>query len=165
MSADSEGTATDFAVAAYREEGQWVVQPLPPRATDSLDALVLSLRQQPAEGGSVGMVSVADDFFVAVRVVGDDEEILLSDVTAAQDWPLAQEVLERLELPMPEGEELDEIQPAGDLTIIEDLGLPPMEIATLCSDAELFPDEMLGSIAARLGFGEDFERAIDRELD
>ena len=40
-----------------------------------------------------------------------------------------------------------------------------MEIASLCSDAELFPDEMLGSIAARLGFGEDFERAIDRELD
>ncbi len=165
MSAESEGTATDFAVAAYREEGQWVVESLPPRVADSLDSLVLSLRQQPAEGGSVGMVSVADDFFVAVRVVGDDEEILLSDVTAAHDWPLAQEVLERLELPMPEGDELEEIQPAGDLTIFEDLGLPPREIASLCSDAELFPDEMLGSIAARLGFGEDFERAIDRDLD
>ena len=61
------------------------------------------------------MVSVADDFFIAVRVFGDDERILLSDVTAAEDWPLAREVLERLELPLPDEDDLDTMQPAGDL--------------------------------------------------
>jgi putative tRNA adenosine deaminase-associated protein len=160
----SDLAATDFAVAVYREDGQWVVASLPPSAADGLEPLVHALRQQPAEGGSIGLVSVAEDFFVAVRVFGDDERILLSDVTAAHDWPLAREVLDRLGLPMPEGEELDQVQPAGDLTAFADLGLPPMEIAMICEDADLYPDEMLSSIASRLGFGEEFEQALDQVL-
>lgn len=158
-------TGTDFAVAAYREEGQWVASALPLRAADSLETLVHALRQQPGEAGSIGLVSVAEDFFVAVRVFGEDEKLLLSDVTAAQDWPIAREVLERLDLPLPEGEELEEVQPAGDLAIFEDLGLPPMEIAALCEDLELYPDEVLGSMAARIGFGVEFEQAVDVDAD
>lgn len=157
-------TGTDFAVAAYREEGRWVAAPLPLRAADSLETLVHALRQQPGEAGSIGLVSVAEDFFVAVRVLGDEERLLLSDVTAAHDWPIAREVLERLELPEPEGDELDEVQPAGDLAIFEDLGLPPMEIAAMCEDLDLYPDEVLGSMAARIGFGVEFEQAVDQEV-
>jgi len=160
----SDATAPDFAVAAYREEGRWVVGTLPPSAAGGLEPLVHALRQQPAEGGAIGLVSVAEDFFVVVRVFGDDELILLSDVTAAQDWPLAREVLDRLDLPMPEGDELDQVQPAGDLGAFADLGLPPMEIAMICEDPDLYPDEMLGSIASRLGFGEEFERTLDQVL-
>jgi putative tRNA adenosine deaminase-associated protein len=160
----AEGTATDFAVAAYLEDGRWVVSSLPPRAADGLEPLVHALRQQPGDGGSIGMVSVADDFFVAVRVFGEDERILLSDVTAAQDWPLAREVLDRLDLPLPEDEDLEQVQPAGDLAVFADMGVPPMEVAMLCEDTELYPDEMLGSIASRLGFGEEFEQALDQAL-
>jgi hypothetical protein len=138
----SDATMTDFAVAAYREDGQWVVATLPPSAAEGLEPLVHALRQQPAEGGTIGLVSVAEDFFVAVRVFGDDELILLSDVTAAQEWPLAREVLDRLELPMPEGDEL----------------------AMICEDPDLYPDEMLSSIASRLGFGEEFEQTLDQVL-
>jgi putative tRNA adenosine deaminase-associated protein len=159
-----DGTATDFAVTAYREDGQWVVSTLPPSAADGLERLVHVLRQQPGEAGSIGFVSVADDFFVAVRVLGEDERILLSDVTAAQDWPLAREVLERLELPLPDDDELEQVQPAGDLTVFADLGVPPMEMAMLCEDPDLYPDEMLGSIASRLGFGEEFEQTLDQVL-
>jgi putative tRNA adenosine deaminase-associated protein len=157
----AEGTATDFAVAAYLEEGRWVVATLPPSAADGLDRLVHAIRQQPGDGGSIGMVSVADDFFVAVRVFGDDERILLSDVTAAEDWPLAREVLERLELPMPDEDDLDTMQPAGDLSVFADLGVPAMEVAMLCEDSDLYPDEMLDSIASRLGFGEEFRQTLD----
>jgi putative tRNA adenosine deaminase-associated protein len=160
----SDATATDFAVAVYREDGQWVVASLPPSAAEGLEPLVHALRQQPAEGGAIGLVSVAEDFFVAVRVFGEDELILLSDVTAAHDWPLAREVLDRLGLPMPEGDELDQVQPAGDITAFADLGLPPMEIAMICEDPDLYPDEMLSSIASRLGFGEEFEQALDQVL-
>jgi putative tRNA adenosine deaminase-associated protein len=160
----TDGTATDFAVAVYREDGQWVVASLPPSSAESLDALVRSLRQLPAEGGAIGLISVAEDFFVALRVLGDDELILLSDVTAAEDWPLAREVLDRLELPMPEGDDLDTVQPAGDLGVFADLGLPPMEVAMICEDPDLYPDEMLGSIASRLGFGEAFEQTLDQVL-
>jgi putative tRNA adenosine deaminase-associated protein len=160
----SNDTATDFAVAVFREDGQWVVSTLPPSAANGIEPLVHALRQQPGEGGSIGLVSVAEDFFVAVRVYGDDELILLSDVTAAQDWPLAREVLDRLELPMPYGDELDQPQPAGDLGAFADLGLPPMELAMICEDPDLYPDEMLGSIASRLGFGEEFEQTLDQVL-
>lgn len=160
----SNSTTTDFAVAAYREDGRWVVATLPPSAAEGLDPLVHALRQQPAEGGTIGLVSVAEDFFVVVRVFGDDELILLSDVTAADEWLLAREVLDRLELPMPEGDELDQVQPAGDLTAFADLGLPPMEIALICEDPDLYPDEMLSSIASRLGFGEEFEQTLDQVL-
>lgn len=159
-----EGTGTDFAVAAYREEGRWVAAPLPVRAADSLPTLVHALRQQPGEAGAIGLVSVAEDFFVAVRVLGEEERLLLSDVTAAQDWPIAREVLDHLDLPMPEGEDLDDVQPAGDLAIFEDLGLPPMEVAALCEDLELFPDEVLTSMATRLGFGVEFEHAVDQDV-
>jgi putative tRNA adenosine deaminase-associated protein len=84
-----------------------------------------------------------------------------SDVTAAEDWPLAREVLERLELPMPDEDDLDTMQPAGDLSVFADLGVPAMEVAMLCEDSDLYPDEMLDSIASRLGFGEEFRQTLD----
>ena len=161
----SETSTDDFALAAYREDGAWVVAPLPPSAADGLDSLIHAVRQQPGEAGSLGLVSVGDDFFVAVRVFGNEEWLLLSDVTAAEDWPLAREVLDRLELPMPEGDDLEQAQPAGDLGAFADLGMPPMEVAMLCGDQELYPDEMLSSIAVRLGFGEEFEAAVDQILN
>ncbi len=161
----ADGSATDFAVAVYREEGQWVVVGLPPSAADSLERLLHAIRQQPGEGGTLGFVSVADDFFVAVRVFGDDERLLLSDVTAAEDWPLAREVLDRLELPMPDEEDLEQLQPAGDPGLFADLGVPAMEIAMLCEDADLYPDEQLDSIANRVGFGEEFRQTLDQVLD
>jgi putative tRNA adenosine deaminase-associated protein len=153
--------AVDFAVAAWQEEGRWVVDTLPVRTVDTLDTLVTALRAQPAESGVLGFVSIAEDFFLAVRVLGEDRRVLLSDVTAATDWPLAHEVVEQLGIPMPEGDELDEVRPAGDLRIFEDLGVGPDELDLLCSDPELYPDEMLASVANRIGFGEQFDATLE----
>lgn len=153
--------AVDFALAAWREEGRWVVDVLPTRTVDSLDTLVTALRAQPGEGGVLGLVSIAEDFFLAVRVLGDDSRVLLSDVTAAQDWPLAREAVERLGVPMPEGEELEDMQPAGDLRIFEDLGVSPDELDLLCEDPELYPDEMLAAVANRIGFGDQFDATLE----
>jgi hypothetical protein len=36
-----------------------------------------------------------------------------------------------------------------------------MELAVLCDDAELFPDEQLEAIAGRLGFGEQFAELLE----
>ena len=44
-------------------------------------------------GGTIGLVAVGDDFFVAVRILGDEVLVFLSDVTASVDWPLARQVL------------------------------------------------------------------------
>jgi putative tRNA adenosine deaminase-associated protein len=157
-------SAADFAVVAYQEDGRWQAAPLPPKVADGLRSLIGVLRQQPADGGTIGLVSVDEDYFVAVRVVGHDVRLLLSDVTAAAESPLAREVLDYLDLPVPEGDELDQVQPAGDLGMFTDLGMDAMELGALCDDLELYPDEMLTSVAARLGFGEPFQRAVDAAL-
>jgi len=155
---------TDFAVVVYREEDAWAANPLPAKVAEELDDLVGAVRlQSGGGGGAIGLVSVEDDFFVALRVRGEDVRLLLSDVTAAGESPIAGEVLEALDLPLP-GAEDDRVQPAGDLGIFADLGMNAMELGALCDDLDLYPDEMLGSIAARLGFGETFQQAVDAAL-
>jgi putative tRNA adenosine deaminase-associated protein len=160
-----DDSGVDFAMAAVREDGAWQIEALPSKLGDALPTFLRALRQQPGEGGTLGFVSVAEDFFVAARVVGDDTKLLLSDVTCAADWPLAAEVLSHLGLEQPEGDELDDVSPAGDLAIFADLGLPAMELAMLCEDLDLYPDEQIGSVAARLGFGEQYEALVDAELE
>ena len=82
-------TAVDFAVVAYLEDGCWRAASLASTAARDLDTLVRTLRQQQGDRGALGLVSVDDDFFVLVRVNGIDVRYLLSDVTAATEWPLA----------------------------------------------------------------------------
>ncbi len=56
------------------------------------------------------------------------------------------------------------MQPAGDLSILADLGLSAMELGAMCDDNQLYPEELLGDIAARLGFGIAFEELVDAVL-
>lgn len=154
----------DFAVIVYREEETWEAEVLPVALTEDLDGLIHALRQQPSIGGTIGLVTVGDDFFVALRVLGGQVSIFLSDLTAAVDWPLARQVLDRLDLPLPEDEELDQVLPAGDLSIFADLGVDEMELGALAGDLDRFPDEILSSLADRLGFGPAMQRALDVAL-
>jgi putative tRNA adenosine deaminase-associated protein len=158
---DSEpASAIDFAFAASREDGAWQVVTLPPRAATELSVLLHALGQLPSDSGTLGMVSVDEDFFVLIRVSGNQVRMLLSDVGAATESPLALAVVDHLELPHPDDDD-DQIQPAGDLGLVSDLGLTAMELGAMCDDVELYPDEMLGDIARRLGFGREFEEALD----
>ncbi len=158
---DAESAAAiDFAVAAYRDEGEWTVSTLPPRAATELEVLVHALAQMPSDVGTIGMVSVDEDFFVLARVSGGHVRLLLSDVGAATESPLARSVVERLALPPPDDDD-DQIQPAGDLGILADLGVPAMEMGAMCDDLDLFPDELLGDIAERIGFGSAFDELLD----
>jgi len=148
----------DFAVAAYREDGEWQVVELHASVAERLDHLTDALGRFPSDVGVLGMVSVNDDFFVIVRRVGTQVRALLSDVTAATDWPLASGVTDMLDVPEPEDE--DDPQPAGDLDIISDLGMAALELGVLCDDDDLYPDEILGDVATRLGFGDAFEELV-----
>jgi putative tRNA adenosine deaminase-associated protein len=163
MEAES-AAAIDFAVAAYREDGDWTVSTLPPRAATELDVLVHALGQLPSDVGTIGMVSVEEDFFVLARVSGSHVRLLLSDVGAATESPLAMAVVERLELPMPDIDDDDQVQPAGDLGLLSDLGLAAMELGAMCDDLDLYPDELLGDIANRLGFGREFDELLDTAM-
>jgi putative tRNA adenosine deaminase-associated protein len=160
----TDPAATDFAVIVYREEDTWEAELLPVALTEDLNGLIHALKQQPSVGGTIGLAEVGDDFFVALRVVGTQVSVFLSDVTAAVDWTLARQVLEYLGIPLPEDEELDQVLPAGDLSIFADLGVDEMELGALSGDLDLFPDEVLASLAARLGFGQAMERALESAL-
>lgn len=161
MSDQSEANAdgVDFAVVAYREEGVWQVEQIAQHRLDSIDQLSRELRRWPGDGGSLGLLSFDEDFFLLVRVLGARTTVLLSDVTAATDWPIARSVLKHLELPVVDDE--DEQAPAGDLGIVSDLGMGAMDMGALLDDYELFPDEILGDIATKIGFGPQFEEAAE----
>jgi len=151
--------AVDFAVVAYRDEGVWQVQPLPAGCADDIDKLVEALRPWPSDTGALGLVSVDDDFFVIARVMGQHVRLLLSDVTAATEWELASGVLDLLDLPEPDDDE--DPQPAGDLGIVADLGVSAMDMGVLCDDEDLYPDDVLTDIAGQLGFESQFQAAVD----
>ncbi|HLR85393.1 MAG TPA: tRNA adenosine deaminase-associated protein [Nocardioidaceae bacterium] len=151
--------AIDFALVAYREEGMWQVAPLPREVGEDIDDLITALRPWPGDAGVLGLVSVDEDFFVLVRVAGDDVRVFLSDVTAVTEWPLASSIADYLDLPDPDDEE--EPQPAGDSDVVAELGMTAVDLAVLCDDEELYPDEMLGDIAERLGFGPQLEALLE----
>lgn len=147
----------DFAVAAYRDDGEWQLVELHPSVAEDLENLTDALGRFPSDVGVLGMVSMNDDFFVLVRKVGTQVRVLLSDVTAADDWPLAGGVADLVDVPDPDD---DDPQPAGDLDIVSDLGMAALELGVLCDDDDLYPDEILGDVATRLGFGDAFERIV-----
>ena len=148
----------DFALAAY-PRGRRLAGPGARHARlDDVDSLAHALRRFPGDAGAVGMVAVDEDFFVLVRVAGATTRVLLSDVTAADEWELAQSAVDFLGLPDPEDE--DEQVPAGDLDLLGDLGMHAMDMGVLLDDVDLYPDEMLSDIARRLGFGELFDDAV-----
>jgi putative tRNA adenosine deaminase-associated protein len=158
-------TDADFAIIVYREDERWDAEVLPEAVTEDLHGLIRALRQQPSIAGTIGFAGVADDFFVAVRVIGSQVTVLLSDIAAAAEGdPLAISVLDYLDIPVPDEEDIDQILQAGDLSIFSDLGLDEMDLAAISSDMEMYPDEAVEAIAARLGFGPAMERALDIAL-
>ena len=130
----------DFALAVYREE------------------VVHALRRFPGDGGALGLIGIDEDFFLLVRVAGAATTLLLSDVTAADEWELAGTAVEHLGLPLPEEEDAPE--PAGDLGLLADMGMSAMDMAILLDDVDLYPDEMVSEIARRLGFGDLFDDIV-----
>lgn len=159
------GQARDsVAIVVYREDGTWRGDVLPERIADDLDALIKVLRQQPADNGAIGLVNVADEFFVALRVRGDDVRMMLSDASAAVAWDLARQVTDRLGLDTPDDGEDEDIWPAGDISIFSDLGLDEMGLSALLDDLDAYADEMLLNVADRLGFGDVYDRALEAAI-
>jgi putative tRNA adenosine deaminase-associated protein len=145
----------DLAVAAFQADGAWLVDDLAANHLGDIDGVASALRRFPSDAGALAMIAVDEDFFVLVRVRGTETHVLLSDVTAADEWELAASAVEHLGLPMPEDD--DEPEPAGELDLLADLGVSAAELGELLDDDELYPDEILSDVARMLGFGERFD--------
>ncbi len=157
-----EDEDVDFAVAAWREDGQWSAAALPPRAVETLGGFVSALRQLAGEGGVLGFVALADECFIAVRIPPDGvARILLSDANCAYDFDLAEEALDMLDIELPEDEEdFDDIEPIGELGFAADFGLDPDMVEMICLDDDALAEDQVAQIARRLGFGDQFSAVL-----
>ena len=73
----------DFAVAAWHEDGRWTLATLP----DPYDIaqIITRLKSQQTNGGSIALISIDEEFFILIRVLGSHISLFLSDATAALD--------------------------------------------------------------------------------
>jgi len=150
----AQADAVDLAVVAYRDEGVWYLQELRSTALESVDSIGKELRRYPGETGALALISVDEDFVLLVRAQGALITVLLSDASAATDWELARSAVDHLGLIVDDD---DDQAPAGDLSIVSDMGFSAQEMGELLDDFDLYPDEVLSTIAERLGFGDRFD--------
>src|SRR6476661_3182637 len=139
QSAPAQGQAADmpdgFGVAVVREDGKWRCSSMRKAALNSLTAAETELRELRSAGAVFGLLDVDDEFFVIVRPAPAGTRLLLSDATAALDYDIAAEVLEKLDNDI-SPEELDE--------------------------SDLYADEQLGRIAREMGFADELSAVLDR---
>lgn len=155
-----------FAVAVVREEGQWRCTPLTSAALTDLSAAETELKALRSSGAVFGLLDVDDEFFIVLRPAPSGTRMLVSDATAAIDYDIAADVLEALNVEIPDidPDELDDIEPweEGDLGVLADLGLPEPVLSVILADTDLYPDEQLGMIAQRLGFANELSAVLDK---
>src|SRR6478735_3726042 len=125
-----------FAAAVVREDGKWRCSLLAEELLEDLDGVITALRQVASPGAVFGMLAVDDEFFVLVRPVPGGAALLLSDATAGLDYDVAADVLDLLQVPIPDEDDVEDDDP--------------------------WPDEQLALIAQRCGFADEFARAIEK---
>ncbi|GAA4898457.1 hypothetical protein GCM10025789_15450 [Tessaracoccus lubricantis] len=156
---DASEDDIDLVVALYREDGKATAVPMDYELANDLDELIRQLSRLPGDSGADGWVSVAGEFFVLCRVRGRTVEVLLSDATAANDWPLARDVVDYLGEEVPD--EDDDSFPIGDLELYAASGLRGFEMEAIATDYDEDSDVLLGVIAKKLKVGAEFERAVE----
>ena len=90
---------------------------------------------------------------------GKHVQVFCSDAVAANDWPLARDVVDLLGIEGPDEE--DDSVPAGDLGILADVGLHDFELEAMAEDLEEDSATLVERIAARLKFGPEFAKALN----
>ena len=149
--------SVDFGCIAWHEDGRWDASAL--NSTRDIGLIIDALKSQQTNGGAIALIAIEDEFVIIGRVLGDQMQMMISDITYALDYEVAAELVEILDLEFLEDE--DESQPGGDIDLLSDLGVGQMELLAILDDTELYPDEQLEAIANRLGFGEQFNQVIE----
>ena len=164
--ADGEATPDGFGVAVVREEGKWRCTAMHRAALSSLTAAETELRELRSAGAVFGLIYIGDDdydFFLIVRPAPAGTRLLLSDATAALDYDIAAEVLEKLDAEI-DDDDLEDVDPfeEGDLAVLSDIGLHEDVLGVILSDTELYADEQLTRIAREMGFDDEMAAVTDK---
>ncbi|MFM9033652.1 MAG: tRNA adenosine deaminase-associated protein [Mycobacterium sp.] len=152
-----------FAVAVVREGATWRCSPLSSAALTSLTSAETELRELRSAGAVFGLLDVDDEFFLIVRPAPAGTLLLLSDATAALDYDIAAEALEKLDADIAP-EDLEDSEPfeEGDLGVLADVGLPEAVLGVILAETDLYADEQIGRIAREMGFAEELSAVLDR---
>lgn len=167
QSAPAQGQVADmpdgFGVAVVREDGKWRCSAMRRAALNSLTAAETELRELRSAGAVFGLLDVDDEFFVIVRPAPAGTRLLLSDATAALDYDIAAEVLEKLDADIGP-DELEDADPfeEGDLGLLADVGLPEAVLGVILDESDLYADEQLGRIAREMGFADELSAVLER---
>ena len=155
---DAEAEDIDFIVAAYREDGQALVQALDRDLANDLEELIVQLRRLPGDAGALGFVSLVEEVAVLVRVRGQHVQVLLNDGAAANEWPIARDVADYLNAEIIDD---DEAEPMGDLGMLADLGMSEFDLETLIDNLDIGSDQMLTEVAEKINIGAEFRRVVE----
>ena len=154
-----------FAVRVSRDEGRWLCELLAADADAELPVLERALGE-PGPGDRPGPFVVVVDsrlYFVVLRHgPGGMVRALISDATM-QEWVLGAEVVERYGIAVDEDGAFDDDEtgwPGGDLDVFADDGLPADDLRPIVTADDLWADEMVARIAARLGFADELAAAV-----
>jgi putative tRNA adenosine deaminase-associated protein len=161
----SDEPRSSWAVRVSRPDGRWRVELLASDAADELPALERALGEPGAGGWPGPFVVVVDSrlYFVVLRHgPGGMVRALISDATM-QEWVLAAEVVERYGIAVDADGAFDDDEtgwPGGDLDVFADDGLPAEQLRPIVTADDLWADEMVAAIAARLGFADKLAAAV-----
>ena len=156
----------DFAVTVAREGASWQVRAFKDDYR-SLDTAITAVRNLRAEEAAFALLSVEDDYFVIVRPTPQGVRFLLSDATAAVEDDFAADILDELDVEIPEidPDELENTEPwaEGDFDILADLGLSEGVMSVICDETDWWASEQLQRIAEELGFEDELADAAGLE--
>lgn len=152
-----------FAVRVSHTGARWQVDLLADDAGDELPVLERALGDTDAWPPPFVVVVDSRLYFVVLRHgPGGMVRALISDATMLE-WVLAAEVVERYGIGVDTDGAFDDDEsgwPGGDMDVFADDGLPAEELRTIVTADDLWADEMVQRIAARLGFADELAAAV-----
>jgi len=92
--------SVDFGCIAWHEDGRWDASAL--NSTRDIGLIIDALKSQQTNGGAIALIAIEDEFVIIGRVLGDQMQMMISDITYALDYEVAAELVEILDLEFPE---------------------------------------------------------------
>lgn len=147
-----------FAAALARTDNGWVGRELDLDGVEDLDTLADMLRDVAGELGrtSVMFLEEDDEYVAIVRVDGGlDAKVFLSDRRMVGQSDIASMLYDEIEEDDLEADDDEgtrpQAEPAGDSTLLDDLGTPSEALVALCATEGLLPADVITTLSERAG--------------
>ena len=120
--------------------------------------LIDQLRRLPGDAGAVGW-SPSPGSSSCCAGCAAATQVLLNDSIAANDWPIARDVVDYLgiEVPDPDGDS----EPLGDFGMLVDQGVSEFDLEQIASDLDEDSDQLVHRLVDLMKFGVPFDRAVN----